>query len=202
MTRFLLAGLALGWLVLMSGCATTSTGEQVSRPVDLAEQRDEVLFDIVNWNIAGRIGVRLPDDGFSAAMDWVQAGDAYEISVFDPLGRIVAHLKGDWENVKLSLNDGRVFEASDPVDLMEKNLGWSLPVQSLIYWVRGLPDPRKVAWRREYDAAGRLKLLDQEGWKVSFDRYVDSNSVEESFPTLTRFSHKDFKVKLLIQEWN
>lgn len=157
---------------------------------------------MVNWTITGRIGVQMPDDGFSAAMDWVQDGEAYEISLFDPLGRLAAHLKGDWEYVKLSLRDGRVFEAEDPDQLMMKNLGWSLPVKSLVYWVRGLPDPAKIAWRREYDDQGRLKLLLQEGWDVRFNRYIESNRVDESFPALTKFAFKDFKVKLLIQEWN
>lgn len=203
MMKCVFSGLAL-LLILLSGCASTPTPRDPSepRPIDLAQSRDEELIDIVEWNISGRLGVRLPDDGFSAAIDWQQDGEQYNISVFDPLGRTVAELTGDWQQAKLRLNDGRVFEATDPVALMEDNVGWSLPVKSLIYWVRGLPDPDKVAWRREYNDKGHLLLLQQEGWKVSFDRYVDSERVDEAFPSLTRFSHKDFKVKLLIQEWN
>lgn len=202
MTKLLTSGLTVILLALMAGCATRQQGPEGPRPVDLAQIRDAELMDVVNWNITGRIGVRLPNDGFSAALDWTQDGEQYEISVFDPLGRTVAHLNGDWENARLVLNDGRVFEASDPAELMEKNIGWSLPVKSLIYWVRGLPDPHKVAWRREYDDNGQLMLLDQEGWKVTFDRYVESSRTEKAFPSLTRFAHKDFNVKLLIQEWN
>ncbi|MGV6858750.1 MAG: lipoprotein insertase outer membrane protein LolB [bacterium] len=196
------------WLVVavlvLAGCATVDAPKPEKKgptAVDLAEKRDADLKRFANWVIHGRLGVRLPDDGFSAEFTWEQKVDLYKVAVIDPLGRQVAELKGDFDNTRLKLNDGRVLVATDPDALMQANLGWSLPVKSLIYWVRGLPDPHKVAWRREYDDNGRLKLLEQEGWLVTFSRYIESETSEQKFPALIRLSYKDFKIKLLIQEW-
>ncbi len=200
-----LKGAGIAAVVLLSGCASLEQKEpprEGPKPVDLAQERDADLERFADWTIHGRLGVQLPNDGFSAEITWKQKGQFYNVAVIDPLGRQVAELKGDFENSQLTLNDGRVFTASDPDELMQKNLGWSLPVKSLIYWVKGLPDPHKVAWRREYDDKGRLKVLEQEGWLVTFNRYIESETSEQTFPALTRLSYKDFKIKLLIQEWN
>ncbi len=196
--------ISLFLLIVASGCATTQKPMPPSggaKPVELAEARDADLEKFANWSVEGRLGVQLPDDGFTAAISWQQRGEAYNVAIIDPLGRQVAKLQGDFQHAILKLSDGRVFEASDPDELMQKNLGWSLPVKSLIYWVRGLPDPQKVAWRREYDGHGRLKVLEQGGWTVKFSRYIESQTSQAMFPALTRLSYEDFKIKLLIKEW-
>jgi outer membrane lipoprotein LolB len=188
-------------LAALAGCATQRSGALYDGvwPSEMAAERARVLAPMKIWTLKGRLGVQLKNDGFSAGMVWLQDHDNFDISLFDPVGRRVAWLRGNNRNVDLQTAQGQSFTGSDPERLLQEHLGWSIPVRSLSWWVKGLPDPATVAWSQEYDDYGRLIALNQGGWSMRIARYQDSD--KHALPRLTRMEHKDVKLKLLIKSW-
>jgi outer membrane lipoprotein LolB len=187
---------------VLSACVSSTArhpGVESKLPHDLAAERKRAFASIDEWNIHGRLGIQRGDDGFSAGIDWLQKGKTFDIKLSDPLGRQVAWLRGDERQVSLDTAKGQTIKAKDPEALLLKHLGWTLPVRSLFYWVKGLPDPASIVWREEYDEQGRILLIKQAGWEVKFPKYLTKD--KKSFPKLTRLEHQDFKVKLLVQDW-
>ncbi|HGG61114.1 MAG TPA: outer membrane lipoprotein LolB [Gammaproteobacteria bacterium] len=165
----------------------------------MADQRQSRFARLKQWKIEGRLGVRHKDDGFSAEMKWLQDGNHFDIRLIDPLGRQVARLTGDEGRVELRTMDGKSFKARRAENLLEAALGWSFPVQSLLYWVKGVPDPNFLVWRQEYDDLGRLERLEQNKWRLTISRYQGLGS--EYIPRIIRMARGDLKVKLLIRDW-
>ncbi|HBS26637.1 MAG TPA: outer membrane lipoprotein LolB [Gammaproteobacteria bacterium] len=201
-------------VVMLSGCATTppiSSDGSVTKPpqsveapaapapILLAGKRHSRFHGLDNWRINGRLGIRQGDDGFSAGMLWQQKGTEFDIALLDPLGRRVAQLLGNADHVALKTVDGNRFEADNAEELLEAKLGWSFPVQSLFYWIKGTPNPKLLAWREEYDDRGRLVKLHQGKWKLNITKY--QNLGEEYIPKLIKMEREDIKVKLLIRDW-
>jgi len=195
-----LAALIPGLLVVLS-CATLDSPPKSGGklPRDLATERKASYETIDEWNIRGRISIQQGDDGFFAGLEWRQKGKAFDIKLFDPLGRQAAWLRGNKINVSLDTAKGEKINAQNPEQLLLEHLGWTLPIRSLLYWVKGLPDPTTLVWREEYDTQGRIRLIQQANWNVRFIKYLTND--HKSFPKLIRLEHQDFKMKLLVQEW-
>lgn len=187
-------------VLVLSACASTGGLQSDGKsPLDLAAERKASYAVIDEWKILGRIGVQSGYDGFSAGLEWVQKGKNFDIKLFDPLGRKVIWLRGDEHSVNLDTSEGKKLEAKDPERLLIQQIGWTLPVRSLLYWVKGLPDPGMIVWQEEYDNQGRILKIRQGDWNVSFSRYMTNG--DRSFPRMTRAERQGFSVKLLVQDW-
>ncbi len=199
--RLLMAVAVVAIVLLFSGCASVPTPRPADGvwPTELAVERTEVLAPISTWKLQGRLGVQLENDGFSAALTWLQDNDHFDIRLFDPVGRRVAWLRGSDKAVDLQTAQGQSFSGDNPEKLLQKYLGWSIPVKSLSWWVKGLPDPTTVAWRQEYDDAGRLVALEQGGWSMRITRYQSDEKL--ALPKLARMEQGKVKLKLLIKSW-
>lgn len=183
----------------MSPAETSTVSRSADEPIQMAAKRHSRFLHLKSWKIHGRLGIRRGNEGFSAAMLWQQKGENFDIALLDPLGRRVAQLLGNDDRVVLVTVDGKRFEADNAEELLDAQLGWSFPVQSLLHWVKGTPNPRQLVWRQEYDDLGRLIKLRQGKWTLNIKKY--QNLEDEYIPKLIKMERKDIKVKLLIRDW-
>ena len=99
----------------------------------------------IDWQIAGKISIKPTSEKLSFGLfNWQQHGQAFEIRLFDPLGRPRMTLTGDQLTAQLSLADGQLFSADSAEQLMHDNLGWSFPVNSVRLWLQGQPSMAAV----------------------------------------------------------
>ncbi len=195
--------IALLGVFLLSGCVTQSkvkTSSQGIWPSLKAAQRAAQLGPLRNWDLEGRLGVQMGDEGFSAGLVWQQRVDRFHIELFDQLGRKVAILSGTPTKVDLRTAKGQRFTGDNPETLLREHVGWSVPIRSLFYWVRGLPDPKTVSWREDYNDQGLLVALEQGGWQVQLSRYSPFDDFQ--LPRLVKMVRDDIKLKLLIKKWS
>lgn len=189
--------------LMLAGCATQAKigipQEKTEWPSAMAAKRAAELGPMRKWALKGRLGVQIPSEGLSAGLEWHQDKDKYEIKLFDQLGRKVALLTGTSDHVSLTTSSGEAYSGSSAEKLLQQHLGWTLPVESLFYWVRGLPDPQAVAWREDYNESGYLAELSQGGWSVRLSRYNDTGIA--ALPKLVSVERENIKLKLLIKEW-
>ncbi len=161
------------------------------------ENRVSVLSNIQNWDLKGLISIRNARDAWSANWHWQQHQQHYTIDLFGPMGSNAIQLAGTPSNVTLTTSDGKKLDSTSPESLLEKQLGWRLPVSNLYYWVRGLPVPN-VAAQKQFDSSNRLTILVQQGWRIEYLRYTTQKT---DLPAKIRLNNSALNVKIIINQW-
>ena len=186
--------------LLLAGCAGMGPRESVEGPGNAAAwkvHRSQVET-LDGWQISGKIGIRAPQESGSGTLFWLQRQDYYDIRLSGPLGRGAARLTGRPGSVLLEVaNQGR-YEAPTPEALLGEQLGWSLPVSHLVWWVRGLPAPGSKS-RVTLNADSRLANLEQDGWKIEYLSYVEQNGFW--LPERVKLHGPDLDVTLVVKDW-
>ena len=111
----------------------------------------------------------------------------------------MAVINGKKGDIKLNTSKGKSYSAEDPEDLMQELFGYSLPVNGLQFWMRGIPDPEQVYASLELDEQGRLKQLNQAGWLIDYNRYHDG---KPAMPAFIKISNKTLNAKIVIDHWS
>ncbi len=191
-----LAAVALA--ALLSACATAPP-----RPPGAAqalwEARQTRLAALDDWGFAGRVAVTADNKGWNANLRWQQQDAHYDIRVLAPLGQTVAWLTGDAQGVELRTAGHGLTQAAEPEILLRSELGWSVPVSGLRYWVLGLPDRGRPATNTELDGEGRLSRLSQDGWDIRFLRYKRIDALD--LPDKITLANSRLDVRLVVDSW-
>jgi outer membrane lipoprotein LolB len=189
------AGLALGLTAgfYLAGCSGIPATEIDSDGRNLLyESRLASLNDITRWEINGK-------DGGSGNFYWLNEGHEHQMSFHGALGRGAWRLEAEEGEAVLELADGETFRAPSINLLVEQQLGWEVPVDSLAWWVRGLAAPG--SWQtRELDERGQLEDLDQSGWAITYGRYKDNDGVV--MPSKMTARKGSQTVKLVVRDWH
>lgn len=181
--------------ILLAGCATPG-GQAPDGKMNQAA-RERLILGREAWALRGRIAVSDGEDGGSARINWDAGPNRYELWIYAPLAQGTWRLEGDSESAVLAGPEG-TFRGTDAQSLLIQHLGWHLPVTGLRYWVRGLEAPGPVG-AIEFDAKGRLAVLEQDGWTVT---YTDWSSYPElDMPRRIEAEFPPYQVKLVVQDW-
>jgi outer membrane lipoprotein LolB len=180
-----LAVLCLG---LLSACATTPRTSVVVRPE---------LVDA--FDLTGRVNVRVENKGYPGRIHWQHSPASDELWLYSPVGSGVAHMRRDASGALLIASDGKEYRAPDLMLLTRKVLGWDLPLDGLQYWVRGLPWPALGTIEQQDDANGRLKLLKQGAWQVTYLDWTPAGA--SGLPSKLDLSSEGLRVRLVVDDW-
>lgn len=184
-------------MVLIAACAGISPVETLTDTRWAARQAK--LSAINDWTLSGRIGVIENQKGWHASLYWNQQGQAYSIELIGPLGQGRLRIRGNEREVTVRTADGQVLSAPRPEQLLEETVGFRIPVDGLVYWIRGLPDPSQRRLLKG-DQQGRLLRLEQNGWVIEYPRYMQVADLE--LPAQIRARRGDVQLKLVIKKWD
>jgi outer membrane lipoprotein LolB len=195
-SRFASVGIGL-WIALFgAGCATLSAPTDPLVP--LYEQRLARLGEIEEWVLDGRLAINDGADGGSGQWRW-HHGEAFSRMDFHgALGRGAWRLDVDAGGAELNFADGRTRRAESVDALVQAEVGWQVPIESLAWWVRGLAAPGGIE-KRELDRQGRLSELTQQGWTIEYARYTAVG--EEYLPMRMTARREDRTVKVAVRKW-
>jgi outer membrane lipoprotein LolB len=158
---------------------------------------------IQHWQISGKIGLRDGSSGHSGYLNWQQCGNQFDIRLSGPLGQGTAHLYGDSRQAKLVTNDQQLFQARSAAELLEQQLGWSLPVEQLFYWLRGIPSPdypyQSYSHQTKQQAASTGLGFEQNHWQLSFLKFAEVDGYQ--LPSKIIAQKTPYKVTLVISQW-
>ncbi|MCG6656517.1 lipoprotein localization protein LolB [Halomonas campisalis] len=192
--RLLLACLVL---TLLAGCAPRLPAPDRERQAGQWEAQQDRLVEMQTWMLAGKAGLRTPQESTSANLDWSQHPHYYRLLISGPFGSGRSTLEGREGRFSLTTSEGR-FEAETPEALMQQQLGWSLPVSALSDWIRGLP-AESSDHRLESDELGFPQRLAQDGWEID---YRDWSLVESLWlPRRLIMTYDDLRVTLVVTDW-
>ncbi|MCK4866263.1 MAG: outer membrane lipoprotein LolB [Gammaproteobacteria bacterium] len=196
MKRFIL----LLAVITLTACTTTPPHEFVADPDEKWEQRKSELSEINDWLLNGRIAIINGDESWHMSMKWQRHDDKYILDLSGPFGAGHAQLTGTKNGVVLVDSDQNYFFADNPDRLLQEVTGLRMPVQSLLYWMRGLPDWDVKNKNQKLDNYGRLALLEQAGWRIRFKRYINVDKHE--LPQKIFIDGFDLKVKIFVDDWD
>ena len=182
--------------LLLGACA-------IQKGVDLPdisewETRHAILGELDKWQFSGRIAVKTSDDGFNGKLRWVQDEDSFSATVSGPLGIGTVRIEGNIEGVKITDKDGTTTVLTDVESELYYRYGWTIPVESLRYWVLGIPDPRVPA-ETDFDDYDRVSHMNQRGWSVDVGAYREAGG--QQMPARLVASSRDTSVRLVIDKW-
>jgi len=184
--------------LVLAGCAA-----QPLPPADDPEQawadHQGQLQALEQWRIRGRMALSTPDDSWQADLLWSQQQRDFRIQLIAPLGQGSLVLQGSAAGAELrSSAEPEPVRAPDAEALLYRATGWRMPVESLRYWVRGLPAPGGAP-QVQLDPQGRLQSLRQFGWQVEFRRYRQVGAW--ALPDKMFLRRNDLRLRLLIRDW-
>ena len=189
-----LAGAALA--LLIAGCAT-ERGVALPEMNDWAS-RQATLIGITDWSFSGRIAVSAADEGFNGRLRWRQQDDSFDASLSGPLGAGAVRIEGSSRGLTVFDGDGVVTALNDPEVDLKVRYGWTIPVESLRYWVLGVPDPRQPA-DLDFAEDGRVSQLVQGGWTAEISQYREGGG--QLMPRRITAENGESRVRLVIDNW-
>lgn len=147
------------------------------------------------FEIKGRLGLK---GRGSATLNWSQARDYYRIVLLGPFGSGRVEIEGNSEGAVWRDKNGNFASSDSPEQFLHQQLGWSLPIESLPYWVRGLASPQAPIEQFNIES-GRLMALRQSGWLLRLDRYQEVDGI--ALPGRLILEQGEQRLTLLIGSW-
>ncbi|MCJ7558342.1 MAG: lipoprotein insertase outer membrane protein LolB [Gammaproteobacteria bacterium] len=189
--RFLLAALL----------ATGASGCVLKPPLPVESDwnaRQESLGQQRQWNLSGRLSVRTSADAVNGSLTWLQHGQQLELGFRGPLGMGGFRLTGDDRQMLFEDSKGQQFVLDDPANALASQAGWDVPLTSLGYWVRALPDPAMQV-EQSFGPSGRLSQLHQDGWSVTYEEYALEGAF--AMPGRVTVERDDVRIRLVVDNW-
>ncbi len=187
-------------VIFLTACTTPTPHSYVADPDKKWLQRQTELSEINDWSLNGRVAIINGHEAWHLSMEWQRHNDKYILDLSGPFGVGHAQLTGTREGVVLVDADGNYFFADSPDRLLQEVTGLRMPVKSLLYWMRGLPDGNITKEKLKIDEFGRLQQIKQDDWHVRFKQYV--NVDQHELPQKIFIDGYNLKVKIFVDEWN
>jgi outer membrane lipoprotein LolB len=170
-----------------------------AHPAQTWAEQQSTLAQMTNWRIQALVGVVLNQQAESANVIWQQYSDEhYSIEFYGALGLGATYLKGQPGSVTLTDHEGKTYHANNPEQLMQQALGWSLPLDGLVYWIRGLPVPN-VPYQSTLNPYGTLATLSQQGWTI---QYLNEQRLgNRILPSKIKLKNEGLSVTIVIHTW-
>ena len=93
--------------------------------------------------------------------------------------------------------------SNDPQALMRSQLGWSLPLAALPFWLQGRVQPGQAVRGEQRSAAGDLMTVQQSGWTLRFDGYEEhpQQGGVARRPGLILADSEALNVRISVRDW-
>ena len=147
--------------------------------------------------LEGRLSATDGQQAASGRVEWAHAPRTDRLTLFSPLGQIVARLDIDADGARLASADGTQRVAPSADELLPEVLGVEVPSARLPRWLQGAP--QTDAEIRQRDAAGRPLLVIDQGWRIDYLGYVDARP--DALPTRLDISRGEARIRLIIDSW-
>lgn len=181
------AAIAVG--VFLVGCSFVP--EKSDEQYHLADMLS--LQQLDHWYLDGRLAYQDSKDSFSVSVNWRHVRDKDQITLSGPLsqGKVMITVGGN-EVVVEDGNERHVYQGSVD-EVVAEQLGFTMPVAALKYWVVGVYDPSKTY----------VEMADgivQQGWTV---KYREMQSVaSQLMPKRMTVEQGQIKMKFLVDTWD
>ena len=189
--------LAVGVLVLMLGACAAPRLRPDGKPARRKGATRTLLAAQPAWSLSGSLAISDPDGG-RGALEWSQDGNDFSFEVNAPVTGKTWTLTGNDGHVELTGLRAGTIVGDDAATLLERELGWKIPVSQLAAWVRATRVPGKSGL--VFRADGLPAELVQDGWKIEYHEYLLDR--QPAMPRRIFAGNGDYTVRLVVQDWH
>lgn len=176
-------------LTLLSGCSLFPV-EPVAVPY--SKTATLPLYKLEKWTLEGRLSITGRNDSWTANIDWQHSLNKEQIKLSGPLGQGATLIQLTDGMVTIDRGDGKPQSSSQPEAFINQQLGMFVPVQSLRYWVIGLPEPNS-------DFVETATGFKQAGWLIEYKQM--QNVQANTMPYKLNVTNEQVKLKLIVDQW-
>lgn len=188
-----------GLMLLSSGCSMFSKPAPV-QPLDI-KSRQARLTAITEYTVQASVGIKTPDESVSGNLTWQQhSTEHYKARLANFFGISLFELTNDAQGSSILVR-GERYQAVDTSSLLWQLAGWSMPLDDMPLWLKGIPGAEASAV--EYDDFGRVQafqLVDSTGiiWQL---RYQSFFADALALPQKIKLSSDDTTIRFYIRSW-
>jgi outer membrane lipoprotein LolB len=194
--RISLPAALLGLAALaLTACQTVSVPP--APPMAWSVRRPE-LQSLGTFHLTGRVAVAVEQRGFDANIRWAQNGTRTRMILSGPLGADAAQVTADGASLSVITPHGRHLGNAAAREVLVRQLGFEPPLQSLRYWVLGVPDPGTPA-SVVLDAEQRPTRLRQGGWSIEYHSYMPVGA--DWLPRLLTVRRAGVRLRMVVDAW-
>jgi outer membrane lipoprotein LolB len=192
----------LALVLLLPACAPRAIRPAAApddvRAEQLQSQRESQLFERDQFDLAGRIAISDGKDGGSGRFDWQQRGLAYSLRFVAPVTARSWRLEAQPGQALLIESNGAIRVADSAEALLQRELRWHLPSDSMRYWVLGMRAPGAES-ELGFSADGALAVLRQSGWEI---RYIEFDQTQDPPLPKKLFARSgEHQVRISVRKW-
>lgn len=196
-------GLLMALLLALVACSTLPKIELNEQSQQKWSQYQLQAGRYNSWNLSGRAAIFVDDEVHNIGLKWQRNAESFEMTLEAPLGQGVFRLQSRQNAinpVKLALPDGQVFYGNDAEETLFKVVGWSIPVNGLEFWIRGIPQ-KTPDFNYDLNGDGRLRSLMQDGWTINYLGYFDHEDPSRGLPRKMHLKHNGLALKIVVDRW-
>lgn len=191
-----LAALAIFVAAWLGGCRTLPPSALPS--AEPWDARRAALQARDQFDMNGRIAVAAAQEGFNAKLRWNQQGQRSQVALDGPLGVGGVRITADGRAINVITSRGEQLDSEAARREIAARLGFNPPLESLRYWVLGVPDPSHPA-DEVLDDEQRLATLRQDGWQIEYGKYAVVEG--QWLPSRMTLKRDDVRVRLVVDGW-
>ena len=200
MPNRLLAAAVIAVLGTLAACRTVSTAAPGAAPLAPPwSERRPALQARELFTLRGRVAVAAGEQGFNASLRWTQDGKNSAVTLAGPFGMGGYEIDADGQSLDVITPKGEHIASDTAREALTTNLGFDPPIESLRYWVLGVPDPAQPSTETVDQAHQRLSGLAQGGWQIDYTSYVAVG--DEWLPSRLTLERANVRVRLLVDDW-
>lgn len=192
------AGIALTGVILafmVTGCQTAPVAPA---PNVAWSVRMPTLQHLDRFGLHGRVAVAVGSQGFNAGIRWRQAGDVTRLALTGPLGAGGVEVTASGSDLSVITSSGKQLGGAEARSELQDKLGFEPPLESIRYWVLGVPDPDAPA-SVQLDSQQRLTELTQDGWQIDYTSYMPVGA--DWLPRLLTLRREGVRVRMVVDGW-
>lgn len=181
--------------------AATLISQGCSTPRTLLNHDHTVrsVLELQSWRTEGKMAIIQEHHNLSTNFKWHQQKHHITLNLTNSLGFGTATLTSDNNTFKLVTSDGQRIETADGEELLANKLGVKIPLKSLYFWLRGLPDPNLKITKQRRDENNLLTNLSQEGWQLEYASYKPYDRIY--LPCKIYLVTPKIRIKIFIINW-
>ena len=188
-------------VLFLSACAPLYEKSYSAKDPSIGWQERQAQFrQLTKWQMVGRVSIAQDKKAWNAGINWHENNGVYRIKMMGPFSQGGFHLDGTPKQVILTLSDGKTVASSSPQALLTETFNLNLPLSALRSWLKGLPYQGGTPYKSiEIDNQGRLKYIEQQGWKINYQQYKTYG--QRQMPSKIFMSHPELSMRLVVDNW-
>lgn len=132
---------------------------------------------VQSWRYAAKIGLTTPMLREQANLVWqynqtLETAPDNEVRLFGPLGVGAVRMQFDENGAVLFDQKGRAHYGDSAEQLLNRIVGWPIPVDALSAWLFSMPSSA-APFRYQLGEDQHLAILEQLGWRIEYSAYRD-----------------------------